>query len=62
MAALETLQADNIYRLSIRDLYYDTFAKTMGSHVTLYNVENFGNIFLNYVSEFLRLTINEVER
>jgi glycosylphosphatidylinositol transamidase (GPIT) subunit GPI8 len=52
MAMLETLQGENYYDLSIRDLYSDTFSKTMGSHVTLYNVESFGNVFFNYVFEY----------
>lgn len=52
MAMLEALQDENYYKLSIRDLYSDTFSKTMGSHVTLYNVESFGNVFFNYVFEY----------
>ena len=52
LAALQTLQADDALTLSIRDLYSETFSKTMGSHVTLYNMENFGNMFFNYVSDY----------
>ena len=52
LAALQTLQADDAQTLSIRDLYSETFSLTMGSHVTLYNMENFGNIFFNYVSDY----------
>lgn len=52
MAAIQTLQGGNLYDLTIRDLYSETFSRTMGSHVTLYNVENFGNMFFNYVFEY----------
>ena len=52
LAALQTLQSNKLYNLSIRDLYSETFSKTMGSHVTLYNIENFGNMYFNYVSDF----------
>ena len=52
LAALQTLQADDAQTLSIRDLYSETFSLTMGSHVTLYNMENFGNIFFNHVSDY----------
>ena len=52
LAALKTLQTGNFYDLTIRDLYSETFSKTMGLHVTLYNVENFGNIFFTYVSDY----------
>lgn len=38
--------------LSIRDLYREAFAMTMGSHVTLYNVEYFGNVFNNFVTNY----------
>ena len=36
----------------IRDLYSESFSNTMGSHVTLYNMEYFGNIFFNYVNDY----------
>ena len=52
MAMLETLQGENYYDLSIRDLYSEAFSKTMGSHVTLYNMESFGNVFFNYIFEY----------
>ena len=52
LAAIQTLQGENLYSLSIRDLYSKTFSKTMGSHVTLYNIENFGNMFFNYVFDY----------
>jgi hypothetical protein len=38
--------------LSINDLYTAAFSNTMGSHVTLYNVEHFGNVFMNYVNDY----------
>ena len=52
LAALQTLQGENSRSLSFRDLYSETFSKTMGSHVTLYNIENFGNMFFNYTSDY----------
>ena len=52
LAALKALQGKNSNYLSIRDLYSETFSQTMGSHVTLYNTENFGNVFFNYVSDY----------
>ena len=51
-AALQALCNESGIALSIRDLYTETFSKTMGSHVTLYNVDNFGNMFFNYISEY----------
>ena len=52
LAALKTLQGKNSNYLSIRDLYSETFSQTMGSHVTLYNAENFGYVFFNYVGDY----------
>ena len=52
LAALQTLQGENSRSLSFRDLYSETFSKTRGSHVTLYNIENFGNMFFNYTSDY----------
>ena len=39
--------------ISIKDLYTAAFSNTMGSHVTLYNTANFGNVFFNYVDEYI---------
>ena len=52
LAALKALQGKNSNYLSIRDLYSETFSQTMGSHVTLYNTENFGNVFFNIVNDY----------
>ena len=52
MATLQALQDKDYDSLSIRDLYSEAFSKTMGSHVTLYNMENFGNVFFNYVYDY----------
>lgn len=38
--------------ISIKDLYSYAFSMTMGSHVTLYNVDQFGNVFTNYADEY----------
>lgn len=51
-ATLQALQAENVYNMSIRDLYSEAFSNNMGSHVTHYNVENFGNVFFNYVVDY----------
>ena len=37
----------------LRDLYYKLAAQTVGSHATVYNVENYGNMYTNTMSEFL---------
>ena len=37
----------------ITDIYYSTFKETMGSHVTLYNYKNFGNIYYSNIGEFI---------
>lgn len=37
---------------SISQLYQDAFKLTMGSHVTIYNLNNYGNAYTNYCSEF----------
>ena len=54
LATLRTIQKKAYSNLSIADLYYETFSNTMGSHVTLYNVDNFGDVFFNYVDDFFR--------
>ena len=45
---------DNFNSMSIKDLYSETFSMTMGSHVTLYNVGNFGNVYFNYVGDYFQ--------
>ena len=50
---LNAIQKKGDDRLSIKDLYSETFSNTMGSHVTLYNAENFGNVFRNYVDDYM---------
>lgn len=49
---LDAIQKDHYGTMSIKDLYTETFSMTMGSHVTLYNVEKFGNVHFNYVSDY----------
>ena len=44
---------NNDYDISIRNLYYEVARQTVGSHATLYNVENYGNMFTNTFREFL---------
>ena len=37
----------------MRDLYYRLFINTVGSHVMVYNAENYGNLYLANMSEFI---------
>lgn len=39
--------------MSLRELYYRLFSSTLGSHVTVYNADCFGNIYDNSMAEFL---------
>lgn len=39
--------------VSFRELYYHLFSSTLGSHVTVYNAGNFGNMYTNTMREFL---------
>lgn len=48
----ETIDADP--SISIRNLYYTLARNTTGSHATVYNVENYGNVFTNRMDEFLK--------
>lgn len=44
---------DDDDNMSIRDFYYETYNMTMGSHVSLYNVENFDNLYTSSIYDFL---------
>lgn len=50
-ATLEDELTDNI-TVSLRDLYYKLFRNTVGSHVTIYNQNNFDNLFNCTLEEF----------
>lgn len=39
--------------ISIRDLYYQLARYTTGSHATIYNIENYGNLFTSSIEEFV---------
>lgn len=39
--------------ISLRDLYYTLAAYTAGSHVKVYNVPNYGNVYSSSMTEFL---------
>lgn len=39
--------------VAFRELYYHLFSSTLGSHVTVYNAEKFGNMYSNTMREFL---------
>lgn len=39
--------------ISLRDLYYTLAAHTSGSHVKVYNVPNYGNVYSSSMTEFL---------
>lgn len=51
-SVINTIQKKSDNKMSIKDFYSEVFNDTMGSHVTLYNVNNFGNVFFNYVDEY----------
>ena len=40
--------------ISLRDLYYTLARNTSGSHVKVYNVQNYGSIYSNTMSDFLK--------
>ena len=39
--------------LSLRDLYYSLARSTCGSHVSLYNIEQYGSVYRNTMADFL---------
>jgi len=39
--------------VAMRDLYYRLFINTVGSHVMVYNAENYGNLYSADMSEFI---------
>ena len=39
--------------LSLRDLYYSLARTTWGSHVSLYNIEQYGSVYRNTMADFL---------
>lgn len=39
--------------VAMRDLYYRLFINTVGSHVMVYNAENYGNLYSSSMSEFI---------
>lgn len=39
--------------ISIRDLYYKLYINTIGSHVSIINSANYGNVYNNTIGEFL---------
>ena len=40
--------------ISLRDLYYTMARNTSGSHVKVYNAPNYGNVYINTMSEYLK--------
>lgn len=46
-------QIDEDPTISLRDLYYVVARRTVGSHATVYNAENYGNLYRNTMSEYL---------
>lgn len=46
--------------ITLHELYHDTYKMTMGSHVSLYNSEHFGNISNNYTYEFTEGSLNDL--
>lgn len=49
--------------VAMRDLYYRLFINTVGSHVMVYNAENYGNLYSADMSEFINFKmINQNEK
>lgn len=48
---IEQIAADKA--IAMRDLYYRLFINTVGSHVMVYNSDNFGNLYSSTMSEFI---------
>lgn len=48
---IEQITEDN--HVPLRDLYYRLFINTVGSHVMVYNAENYGNLYSANMSEFI---------
>ena len=40
--------------ITLRDLYYTLARVTVGSHATVYNITNYGNMYTNTLQEFLK--------
>lgn len=40
--------------ISLRDLYCYLAQHTVGSHASVYNIENYGNMYSNSMTEFLK--------
>ena len=45
---------DETPNISIHDLYYQLARHTTGSHATVYNVEQYGNVYKNTMQEYLK--------
>ena len=48
---IEQITADRV--IAMRDLYYRLFINTVGSHVMVYNDDNYGNLYQASMSEFI---------
>lgn len=48
---IEQITADK--SIGMRDLYYRLFINTVGSHVMVYNANNYGNLYTSDMSEFI---------
>lgn len=44
---------DDDYNFTFRDFYYETYNMTMGSHVSVYNQKNFGDLYTNSIYYFI---------
>jgi hypothetical protein len=44
---------DETPSISVRDLYYQLARHTTGSHATIYNMDNYGNLFTSSLEEFI---------
>ena len=50
---IENLTSKSV--ISMRDLYNRLFINTVGSHVMVYNAENYGNLYNSSMDEFINL-------
>lgn len=41
------------HEISLRDLYYSLARTTSGSHVMLYNIENYGSVYRNTIEDYI---------
>ncbi len=48
-----TISSQDNYDIPLSDMYSELYKATLGSHVSIYNSQNYGNLKLNKIGEFL---------